>query len=124
MTPDANGVFNVLLGSVTPIESIPQSGNCWLEVTVGASVIAPRTRIVSAGYAYNAQEADNSDKLDGGHASAFAAAGHGHSVGGDLSGSVGSATVTGLQGRSVSNSAPECPAMAWSGTVRPGRLRL
>ncbi|MEO0131198.1 MAG: hypothetical protein ABIK76_05870, partial [candidate division WOR-3 bacterium] len=29
-----SGLFNVLLGSLTPIDSIPQDGNCYLEMQV------------------------------------------------------------------------------------------
>jgi hypothetical protein len=81
----SGGLFNVLLGTVTPIASIPQGGNCYLQATVGGDVIAPRIRMVSAPYTYNAGDAD---MVDGNHASAFAAASHTHTASGDVVGSV------------------------------------
>jgi hypothetical protein len=48
-----NGLFNVLLGSVTPIpDSVFYQPNRWLQVQVGGSVLSPRRRIVSVGYAF------------------------------------------------------------------------
>jgi len=60
VTPDANGVFNVLLGSNTSIpgSAVLQNGNCYLEVTVGGVTITPRTRLVSVPYAYKADTAN------------------------------------------------------------------
>jgi len=54
------GIFNVLLGSVTPIQDsvFTASTNRWLELTVAGQVLTPRTRIVSAGYAYTATYSD------------------------------------------------------------------
>jgi deoxycytidylate deaminase len=51
-----NGLFNVLLGSSSDKGPIPDSvfasPNTWLEVQVSASVLTPRRRIVSVGYAF------------------------------------------------------------------------
>jgi len=48
-----DGLFNVLLGSVTPNPYLPWDGNCWLEMQVHPDpAMTPRVRIVSAAYAY------------------------------------------------------------------------
>ena len=53
------GLFSVLLGSVTPIVSIPDAGVVYLGMTVsGGPELAPRIRIVSAAYAYKADTAN------------------------------------------------------------------
>jgi len=57
-----SGRFNCLLGSVTPMDYIPQEGNCWLEMQVHpASAMTPRMRIASAAYAYMADVANTAD---------------------------------------------------------------
>lgn len=66
-----NGLFNVALGSVTPITAIPEGPSCYLEVAVAGEVLAPRVRIVSAGYAYNAARAEDANKLGGVPASGY-----------------------------------------------------
>jgi len=54
-----DGLFSVLLGAVTPIAYVPDAGNCYLEMQVGGgAALAPRTRIVSAAYAYKADTAN------------------------------------------------------------------
>ncbi len=60
-----DGLFNVLLGSVNPITSIPDGPDCYLQVTVETQVITPRMRMVSAPYTYNAQDADDAANLGG-----------------------------------------------------------
>ncbi|MEO0076618.1 MAG: hypothetical protein ABIK19_03000, partial [candidate division WOR-3 bacterium] len=56
------GIFNVILGSVNPIESIPQSGNCYLEMQVNPNpAMTPRIRITSSAYAYLAKKADTAN---------------------------------------------------------------
>ena len=57
-----NGVFDVLLGSVTPITTIPDAGACSLEVIVDGETMAPKAPLVSVPYAYHA---DNTCKLQG-----------------------------------------------------------
>ncbi len=56
----AKGIFNVLLGSVTPIPDtvFTSSTNRWLELSVAGQTLTPRTRIVSSPYAYTATYAD------------------------------------------------------------------
>ncbi len=57
-----NGIFNVILGSVVPIESIPESGNCYLEMQVGNNPpMSPRIRLTSSAYAYLAKKAESAD---------------------------------------------------------------
>ncbi|MEO0093979.1 MAG: hypothetical protein ABIK67_07000 [candidate division WOR-3 bacterium] len=57
-----NGLFNVLLGSLNPIDSIPQDGNCYLEMQVNPNpAMTPRVRIVSSAYAYQSRKADSAN---------------------------------------------------------------
>jgi N-acetylneuraminic acid mutarotase len=55
-----NGIFNVLLGSVTPIPDSVFTASTfrWLELSVDGQTLAPRTRITTAGYAYTATYSD------------------------------------------------------------------
>jgi len=56
------GTFSVLLGSLTPIDTIPQAGNCYLEMQVNPnSAMTPRIRITSSAYAYLAKKADTAN---------------------------------------------------------------
>jgi hypothetical protein len=53
------GLFGVLLGSVTPMGSVPAAGAMYLGMAVsGGAELAPRLRIVSAAYAYKADTAN------------------------------------------------------------------
>jgi hypothetical protein len=53
------GLFSVLLGSTTPISSIPDAGAVYLAMAFGGpSGLTPRLRIVSAAYAYKADTAN------------------------------------------------------------------
>lgn len=62
----SGGLFNVLLGSVTSLSAPVFDGtDRWLEVEVAGEILTPRQRIVSVGYAIQAQEAANADTLDG-----------------------------------------------------------
>ena len=49
-----NGLFNVLMGSINPLRSVPERGDCFLEITVEGVRIAPRIRLASVPYAFNA----------------------------------------------------------------------
>jgi len=53
-----DGLFNVILGSVNPIDSLTFDENYWLDITVGAEHMPTRLRFTSVGYAYRAQTAD------------------------------------------------------------------
>ena len=59
----SNGIFNVLIGSVTsggiPTTVFTGTDNLWLEVTVAGNALTPREKISAVGYAFQA------DKLDG-----------------------------------------------------------
>ncbi len=61
--PVLKGIFNVLLGSVTPVPDsvFTRSTNRWLELRVGGQTLAPRTQITSAGYAYMATYSDTAE---------------------------------------------------------------
>ncbi|UCE08431.1 MAG: hypothetical protein JSW07_10585, partial [bacterium] len=65
-----DGLFSVLLGSVTPIQlSVFNGDDRYLALQVGNdSEMAPRNRLVSVGYSFRASD---SDKLDGKDGSAF-----------------------------------------------------
>jgi len=64
--PIADGLFNVLLGSVNPIQpSVFDGENRWLGVTiVGDPEIAPRHRLVSVGYAMTANNLEGVVTVD------------------------------------------------------------
>jgi hypothetical protein len=48
-----NGLFSVLLGSLTPIPALPEDGSLYLSLQVGDSLeLSPRLRIVSAAYSF------------------------------------------------------------------------
>jgi hypothetical protein len=61
-----SGLFSALLGSVTPIGSMPDAGTAYLGMAVaGGAELTPRLRIASSAYAYLAERAANSDALQG-----------------------------------------------------------
>lgn len=54
-----SGLFSTLLGSVTPVGSVPDAGSLYLGMAVaGGAELTPRLRIVSAAYAYKADTAN------------------------------------------------------------------
>ena len=58
LTPDSQGVFNTQLGGTTPLSTAVFSGSDrYLQVTVGGETISPRTRLVTAPYAFTAASA-------------------------------------------------------------------
>jgi hypothetical protein len=57
-----DGRFTCLLGSVTPLDYLPQEGGSWLEMRVHPDpAMTPRIRIASAAYAYMADVANSAD---------------------------------------------------------------
>ena len=53
-----NGVFNILLGDVTPLD-LPFDEDCWIGIEINTDgEMTPRTRISSVGYAYRAENAN------------------------------------------------------------------
>lgn len=59
-----DGVYDVALGSVTPIgASVLASGNVWLEITVEGETLAPRQRLLAVPYALRSAEADTAGNL-------------------------------------------------------------
>ncbi|MDH5405881.1 MAG: hypothetical protein OEX80_05025 [Candidatus Aminicenantes bacterium] len=88
VTPDDNGVFNHLIGSGTVISGTLDSTvfqtaePVYLEITIepaGANeTLLPRKQIVTVGYSFKAEVADDADTVDGQHASAFSAVTHNH----------------------------------------------
>jgi len=75
-----NGAFGVILGSVTPIPaSVFDGSRRWLSVTIeSGSEMLPRPEIVSVGYAFHAETADDAATLDGRESWDFAGAVHSH----------------------------------------------
>ncbi|MEO0077873.1 MAG: hypothetical protein ABIK86_02615, partial [candidate division WOR-3 bacterium] len=74
-----SGLFSVLLGSVTPIGSMPDAGAAYLGMAVaGGAELTPRLRIASAAYAFLTERAGNSDLLQGRDTTTFSRAGHNH----------------------------------------------
>jgi len=66
------GLFSVLLGSVTPIGTVPDAGTLYLGMAVeGGAELSPRLRIGSAAYAYLSARAADADLLQGKDTSAF-----------------------------------------------------
>lgn len=56
------GLFSVLLGSVTLIDSVPQAGGCFLGIKVGSDAeMTPLTRVASSAYAFLARRADTAN---------------------------------------------------------------
>jgi len=49
-----NGIFNVILGSVDPL-NLPFDQQYWLEVEVNGAALSPRVQLTSAAYSLNAQ---------------------------------------------------------------------
>ncbi|MBM3315356.1 hypothetical protein FJY71_05900, partial [candidate division WOR-3 bacterium] len=82
--PVTDGIFNVLLGAVTPISALPEAGNCSLEVVVNAEPISPKIPLVSVPYTYYADKADDADNLGGAAASTYMQ--NGDAAGGQLAG--------------------------------------
>jgi len=83
------GLFSVLLGSVTPVDSVPQAGNCWLGTQVGSgSELTPRLRIAAGAYSFLAGMSANSELLQGKDTVALDARyiGEGQAAAGDLAG--------------------------------------
>ncbi len=70
--PVTAGLFNVILGSVSPITSLPDGSQCWLEVTVEGKLISPRVRLVSVPYAYKTDKAEDANQLGGVPAASYA----------------------------------------------------
>jgi len=61
-----DGLFSVLLGSVTPIGSMPDAGAAYLAMTVdGGAELTPRLRLASAAYSYLSGRAADADLLQG-----------------------------------------------------------
>jgi hypothetical protein len=59
------GIFNVLLGSATPIPSDIFTGDpLWLETQVSTDTLSPRKKLVSVGYAMKSEESDHSVHSD------------------------------------------------------------
>ncbi|MFA5032996.1 MAG: tail fiber domain-containing protein [bacterium] len=59
------GVFNVLLGSVTPIpDSFFNNTSLYLETQVESEALSPRKKLTSVGYAIKSKRSDNATRAD------------------------------------------------------------
>ena len=58
--PVSNGIYNVLIGSVTsggiPASVFTSTDSLWLDVTVAGNVLSPREKITAVGYAYQSEK--------------------------------------------------------------------
>jgi hypothetical protein len=60
------GLFSVLLGAVTAIDSVPSAGALYLGMAIGGGAeLVPRLRVASSAYSYLAARASNADLLQG-----------------------------------------------------------
>ena len=75
------GLFHVMLGAVSPIYFLPDSGGLYLGLQVASDPeLSPRLRIVSAAYAYVTERAAGSDRLQGKDTTAFVRTGQSGSI--------------------------------------------
>ena len=73
-----NGIYSVILGSVTPI-NLQFNEQYYLGVKVGADAeMTPRQALTSTPYSIRAEKANDADTVDGSHATAFATSSHSH----------------------------------------------
>ncbi len=56
--PVINGLFNVILGSANPIDSLTFDEEYWLDITVGTEHMPSRLKFTSVGYAFRAVNCD------------------------------------------------------------------
>jgi len=86
--PDSNGVFDHTIGSGTVVYGtldstvFQTSSPVYLEITVDpagvSDTLLPRKQVVSVGYSFKSELADDADTVDGLHAADFALIGHHH----------------------------------------------
>jgi hypothetical protein len=60
-----DGLFNVILGSLTPISNIPGGPDCYLEISIAGAPVTPRIQLVSVLYALKADAAKDAEELGG-----------------------------------------------------------
>ncbi len=107
-----DGIYQVLLGSNTafPIDLFEASADRYLEVRVNSEILSPRFRFTSVSYAFQAAHSDHSETA--GTADPVG------NAGGDLNGTYPNPTVDGIQGRTVSATAPGTDqVLKWTGSA-------
>ena len=101
VTPDSSGVFNHLVGSGTVIygtldSTVFQTASpVYLEITVDPAglneTLLPRKQIVTVGYSFKSELADDADTVDGNEAADFAPVAHTHDASNIVSGKLNNA---------------------------------
>jgi hypothetical protein len=66
VSPDAQGVFSVVLGKNTPINIDASQDNLWLKIVWGGMVFTPKQRLVAVPYAFYAISAETTINVKGG----------------------------------------------------------
>ena len=61
----SNGLFNVLLGSLTAMDPANLSGDLYLEITINGETMAPRELLTGVVYSVNASQAPNDFLVNG-----------------------------------------------------------
>ncbi|MBI4396605.1 MAG: hypothetical protein HY548_05890 [Elusimicrobia bacterium] len=59
VTPDANGLYSLLIGSVGDLSGVDFGRSLWLEVALGDNTLSPRYRLSSSPYSLRAAKADS-----------------------------------------------------------------
>ena len=91
-----NGIYNVILGQIEPLDPGDFDGDLYLGVTVsGDSEMTPRQKLTSTSFAMKAAIADDADTLDGLDSGDFAETGHEHDAADISSGTFSDARIPG-----------------------------
>ena len=116
------GLFSILLGSVTPIGSMPDAGAVYLGMAVGGGAeLTPRLGIAAAAYAYVSERAADADLFKGKDTTGFVRTGQANSVTGAMitDGNVSSADIrdTTVNTADIKNAAVTMAKIAQAGAT-------
>lgn len=64
VTPDSNGIYNVVLGQNVSLAGVDFSNPLWIEVTVNGETLTPRYKLTSTPYAFRSKSAESVDWTD------------------------------------------------------------